>query len=1126
MSEMQPPSDEPSFAHYWAWVAREKVEQEVFRLMRTTPGIVDRSHVVEDIEAATKELVACRREHLKDLSDGWEIMEKTMNREIAIKLFNEFIAGSRTLEDFERMNFAKKNKDQQGKPRSHFPAHLNGHPMLSRASIQDLQTTGVLPTTATIYSAHTAEYFEESATDKYYDLLFGDAKAFYAILAKYNPNKNMPAARAIPMPYHPNMDKQDKDFLKWFQVTQPYIPQQSMGYAPQPHPMAMSMQQMQPMPFVGYPPMGGYMPMPMPVQQMPMQGIPMQAMPMQPMQQMQPMQMQQMPQQVQQQIPQQVPQDVVYAGNSYQKNLSNGNYGGNSEQRGNNRNQRGPYKGRNSRNEQNGRYQNGNEYYEGAPSTSARGYKKQYVEAVEKPSTSQPKDVEGEEAFPALDGQTASTSLNVDVAATEAPGTSSQASAALPTPRSFSEVVSHSASASASTADISERRATVDEEEEDTSVRPSPETPSGTSDSRSVTSESVATTSDATASSSASASTGTSASVSTPASTSASSSDPSPANAPGTPAESLPSTSELVVDTSEQTVPAAPSASHKTVAEIVQQNLSAASSPSSKRVNGVSSTQPSPAVNSNTAASSPAQNGSGTAQTTPRENSTQAKANKDNRKSGKSPKKPSMSYAQMLYPKAGGSTGSPKNKQPASPSASSASASASSGPSRPSTSQNNSPAAPVLPTDWHTVKTTKKSSDPAILSPPVQTPNTERKPAPKPAPEPVVSDEDEDNVGSDDPEAEKKREMRRLKRQRQKEENRQKKQHQKELARQESLARVEQMNEESAKEKEGETKDPAPPPKPAFDRNDIAARRRRRLELQKKSEMESNGVAADPPPLLPTGMGTAPMGASIAAGQTAMTAYALNSPFRPRNSPFSLLASNGTATLPLFLPPQEGLRTNQDLYAGAVLVNDGTEKVFNPIKLVRNHDPLVPAPKKTDFDENAEMVEKLLMFDDQDKIKSLKLNKKKRDELTGKLNTIKKMHSRVERAGQLMAYKPGRTSISTDTETRLVQLSVKLLDSSSQLTATDEKLCTEIGGRIAGCSSSFNYTNYITMLVDFAGEQAETLPETNPLRSGYATIVGRTKKYMEDTKNVFNAVSKHFDMASLQDKQEEYSLLL
>ncbi|CAL2050727.1 unnamed protein product [Caenorhabditis brenneri] len=1111
MSEMQPPSDEPSFAHYWAWVAREKVEQEVFRLMRTTPGIVDRSHVVEDVEAATKELVACRKEHLKDLLEGWEIMEKTMNKEIAVKIFNEFIAGSRTLEDFERVNFSRKYRDQQGKPRSHFPAHLNGHPMLSQMSISELHKSGVLPTTSTIYSANTAEYFEEKNTEKYYDLILGDVRVFEGVLTKHNPSPNMPPAKAIPMPYHPRMDKQDKDFLKWHQVTQPYVPApQPLAFPPQQQQMAMP--PMQHMPFVGYPPM--------PIQTMP----PMQTMaPMQPMPTfiqvpvpMQPMAMQ---------VP---PQDGTYVGTSYQKHQTNGNsYGTERRERGSHR---GGYRGKHSRVELHGRYQNGNDYNEQATS-SGRSYRTRYVDTKEEePSTSQAEEPvmeSQEEAFPALEAQVASTSLSVDVTPAEIQGTSTPVKAAsvvLPTPRSFSDVVSHSVSATASTVDISEPRATVDEEEEDPGNRPSSssaETPSGTSDSRSVTSESVATTSETatTSSTAASASSKPSTSTDTP----ATSAVPS----------SLPSTSELVVDTTEQIPPAVPQASHKTVAEIVQQSLSAAPSPSSKRVNGVNSTQASPAVKSGTAASSPAQKGSRTAQTTPRETSSQENHNTDNRKSTRSPKKPSMSYAQMLYPKLPGeSSGSSKNKKQSSSSSS-------------STPSNSQAAQKALPTDWHTVKTGKKSADPAaIVSPPARTPPLVRKPAPKPVPEPAASEDDEEDGTSDDPDAEKRREKRRNKRQLMKSENRQKKQQQKELARQESLARVEKMNGESKKEKEeekkegDEEKDPSPPPKPAFDRNDIAARRRKRLELQRKTEMESNGIptrAPSPPipivavppvvpivPMIPTKMGSNPMGAAIAAGQTAMSAYGLNSPFRPRASPFSFISPNGTAELPLYLPPQDGLRTSmQGAFAGALLLEDPVEdKKYIPVQLIRNVDPVVVKPEKTEIDENAEMVEKLLLFDSQEKVKELDLDPEDRSYIIKGLIDLKRMYGRVEKAGQLVSYKAGSSKVTTETEEKLLQLAVKLLSYRMDLNDADNKVCSDLGGKIATTSTQFNYTNFITALVSFADDRSRDAKEGS-LRRCYEQVVVLTKVYLKRTKTLYEKVASVFDFGKIKNEEEE-----
>uniref|UniRef100_A0A1I7USD1 Bromo domain-containing protein n=1 Tax=Caenorhabditis tropicalis TaxID=1561998 RepID=A0A1I7USD1_9PELO len=986
MSEMQPPPDEPSFGHYWAWVAREKLENELYRLIRTTPGLVDRSHVVEDIEAASKELVSRRREHLQELVEGWEIIERTMTKEIATRIFNEFIAGCRTLEDFERLNFSKKF-NEQGKLRNQFAQHLNGQPILSCASVPALDRTGVLPSTSIIYTP-TMEFYSEATTDKYYDMLFGDCQIFHDIMKKYNPNPNMPAPKAIPMPYHPNMDKQNRDFVKWHQVVQPYTNIQNQLFTQPPPPIQYAVSYPQ-IPYVG-----------MPIQ---MQAVP---------------------------LPMQIPPEN-FAGANYQKNQQNGFYGN-----GRGGHQRQPYKGRNEMYERNG--------YDSFENQSSSSVRTQSVE--DKKESAEMKAIVNE-AFPALSSDELSDTAEVDVAIENQPAASSQA-AVLPTPRKFSDVVSQSVSTTSSNADASEVSAPVDgKRQSDSQSIPSAEE-TRSSDSPSATSISSANTLDPTTSSSESS-----------------------AVKPSI----VPTSTALVVDTTEHNVPVAPPASHRTVAEVVQQSLSATPSPSAKR-SGVNSNQASPAVKPTYV--------KGTAQTISRERSSAEKSDVDDyhHRRHRSPKKPSVSYAQMLYPLSKKSP-KPSNDKKVSFGAQSPSA------------QSQGPSSEAHPTEWHTVKN-KKAAEPVVVSPPLQTPREARKAPQKPFEADGSSDEDEEGIASDDSEAEKKREKRRLKRQKQKEANRVIKQHEKERARKESLARSDRINQglkSSAK--------PA-----LFDPFDIQSRRKKRIQLQNQKYIRDPSPTPKPPPivtpptipiipLVPTGMGSNPIGASISAGQAAMAAYGVTAPFRNGSSPFTLIAANA-----------EGL------------ILDGVgNNTLTPVRLVRNIDVAEHVQMKTEMDENAAMLEQLLLFDALQTISPISFPAEDEQFIAKGMEDMKKMYSRVERAGQLITYRAGSSRVNSKTEEKLMSMILKLLSSRVTLEEAEMKSISEIGDRVAECSRDFNYTNYLTAIVDFSRDRAMELPEGMAIRKNYEQCISLTKLYMKRTKVLHERISLHFNLTSLTE---------
>ncbi|EFP10222.1 hypothetical protein CRE_24052 [Caenorhabditis remanei] len=1168
MSDRPPGEEQVGFAYYWLWMIKDKSQPDSYRLVRSTPGLPDMGYMVEDVEKTVKSLMRARIDQLKDLVDGWERMESGVNREVANRLLNEICSGSRTLTDFEHRNFSKKSNDvNMDKPREQFPDVLSGNPMMTGVPVSEYSYGKGLPTTGIIYSPQSEEFYTPEATTYFYDMMFGDANIFYDIIKENSRTPSMPA-KVHPMPYHPQMNLPGKtgNFQNFPQVQEMiaapvFIPQQAMNFVPAPPPQ-MPPQMAYPFQYAQFVPV-----MPM-VPAMPENGYVAQGFQqgfdpnMQP-----PQQQQQQPQQPPQQYqPQRQPQQQQYQPQQHPNQFQPRAY---NHRNNNQRNQRPRNNG--YQNEQYGRVQNGyGNNGASSSSSSAAAHKAQSASSSEeaKPPIPPP-NVTLEEVFPKLNGTDTTASLEVEVPATEAVSTTETASAVLSTPRKFSDVVSHTASSPAATANVPSTPTVKEDPVPPVVVEPvaesvvenaavpvadtapiAPTAPAATDVKESLPAEKEAAPGavfEKAESTTASSDPARSTSDSPP---TTESSQPATLESDRTSEErseesaALPATAELVVDTTEHHAPpVAPPTPHRTIAEVVQQSISSTPSPTGARVNGTSSSHQSPAVKPNkAAAASPATNGQRSTQNSQSRNRNRT----DNRKkSMESQHRPSISYAQMLYPK--------KDEKKA-PTASSSPASQSQTTTKPHSAAKSSsaPNSASTPTDWHTVKL-KKAAESAVVSPALTDCSPPRSTTPKKqpkAPEPVESEEDD--VALEDPEAEKKRQKRRRQRQKLKEDNRQKKQQEKELARQESLARVELMNGKSNGDikENGDTNGtgktwltgiclfkyifsvPVVAPPPAFDRNNLAARRKKRLELQKKSEMASsagssnNGntesLASQLPnlPMIPTGMGSNPMGASIAGGQTAMSAYGISNlphQFRGRNSPFAV-DRDGIQTLPLFLPPQEGLRTNKPS-GGPVtyMLEPGTEAnpMFIPV-LARQLDPQAPPPARTEMDENALMIEQLLIFDAKEEIQHLDVPEAERAIILIGLEEVKKMYVRVEKAGQLISYRTGSSKISDETEAKILNMMIKLLNNRVDLSEADELLVNQIGNKVAHCSQSFNYTNYLTALVDFSQERADSLPDGS-LRNNYEQSVVLTRVFLRRTRTVYETISKHFDFSKLED---------
>lgn len=588
-------------------------------------------------------------------------------------------------------------------------------------------------------------------------------------------------------------------------------------------------------------------------------------------------------------------------------------------------------------------------------------------------------------------------------------------------------------------------------------------------------------------------------------------------------------TSALRVDTSDEKILASLASSPtptRTVAEVVQQNLSATPSPAPKTV---TSAQPSPVVKSTEK--------SITVHDASKDSSTREKPKGDQNKKGKrdqQPPKPSMSYAQMLYPKE-----KEKKKEDHTPSTSSSTSGKSA-----SSQSKNSPT--VAPTDWHTVKNKKAAEPVAVESPvadqsfPALPPNQNGKSTSKPS-EPAASDNDD--VPSEDPELEKKRQKRRNKRQKAKEANKQQKQEQKQQARQESLARVEQMNGANGSVQAEE------PVKPAFDRNDLAARRRRRLELQRRSE---NPETPSPPQapsmqpsapaptrtvqsntapvfsLIPGGLGANALNASIAAGHAAMGAYGLAN--LPNRSPFSI-TKNGTNKLPLYLPPQAGLRTNQDGSPGAVVMEQDPNSTTSFVPIVvrqvppedPKHDNVDDSPpmqvaedpemKTFNADPSTSMIKQILKFDEDNVLANLELSTTEGAKISSGLEQIREMWSRVHRAGNLMSYRALSSTVPELLEGKILDLTIKLLSSEKQLTEKDIELTQKVGSRLE--NPPFSFSSASTGLLSLSNEKSETLPP-GEIREKYKAAATLTQEFLDKSEDLHSTISKYYKFPDVE----------
>ncbi|ULT83381.1 hypothetical protein L3Y34_012551 [Caenorhabditis briggsae] len=1349
------PPEENEFANYYIWLIKDRGPEELFRVIRSTPGLPDKSYLVENIEKAATQFALARVEQLKSSLEGWEGLIENMTTEVAAIMFNEFLAGSRSLEDFETRNFSKKAKGEAGgpQPRTNFPMYWTINPIYQTSTIAELRETGALPSSQIMFAPHSEEFFTEEANRMYYTRLFGNPEIFNRVLKENSKTPNMPVPKVPAMPYHPWMNKKDVREIyektvgnllgrlkqhhqeqKQQQMQEEEQPQNQqeqeqngeavpqtpqavpVGFAP--HPMTavpMGVQMFSPMQVVSpmhlspqqfkawhdglytayheYQAQRGEYQAPQQQGAQDDQQMQQQQQQLQQQQQQEQIQLQQQQQLHQQHLAMQhqirMEQQMQHDYQMQQQRMQHHFYQQQQQQQPqfhqpqrfynnqqqfhqprNFNNQRG--RGKGGRGGGGGGYQrnhNGFNPNRANTSSSVPPPQERSQPNQEEARVAEPEQVT-DQSFPKLNGDDVSANLEVNVSVHHAKqNESGEAVATVTTPRKFSDVVSHKVQAPTAVAPEKPKETIVEEtsqpengkstaeqeepeaEEEDCAVEnvdPVVENMESADESvdpaiidltigkvaKSVEAaenepqiiedmantapivEAVAKTEKPIAEDMAVKKT-TYASKIIPNPTQSAENEKETSqtvdasarkadeqlvqgnggadkpiadnvkpvngikNTNPSDTESLPSSSALVVDTSEPTPPAAaPATPHRTIAEVVQQSLSATSSPVAKRV---TSAQPSPAVKPQPTAEkswsrSPAAND--TSQGKPREQNRRGRRDQ--------PPKPSMSYADMLYPmdKKDNATGkresfTARKDNTAASSSSSSSSKSSSYIKTPVQKQ-----APIPPTDWHTVKK-KKSIDSGASSPPLLAASSSppSQAAPKPvvappspkAPEPSVSDDDDEVVNADDPEAEKKRQKRREKRQKLKQANRQQKQQVKEQARQESLARVEVMNGELNKSLAANGVNPTEPPKPAFDRNDLAARRKKRLELQRKSEFQepprtiaqtrttqssdqtplfsflsnvSNipdmpddpvpatvptpSPAPRPPtvsnvptiptipslpslPILPSltslpclpGIPNSPMNASIAAGQSAMSAYGMVNQMLPRGSPFGVTTADGSKSLPLYLPRQDGLKTNFDGPTAIMLQQDEKNKTFVPI-LVRQIGPGEPKAEKTEADHNAEMIENLLQFDADDVLPTLNIPDIEHTTISVGLEEIKKMYSRVEKAGQLLTYRTGSSKISPEQEEKMLQLAIKLLSNNVELTEKDNRYIDTIGNVVAHCSTSFNYTNYITGLVDFAKDRVDKL-QPGPLRQNYERSVVLTRVFLKKTKNLYERLSAYYD---------------
>ncbi|PIC19400.1 hypothetical protein B9Z55_024968 [Caenorhabditis nigoni] len=1339
------PPEENEFANYYIWLIRDKGPEELFRVIRSTPGLPDKSYLVENIEKAATQFALARVEQLKSSLEGWEGLIDNMTTETAAIMFNEFLAGCRSLEDFETRNFSKKEKGEAGgpQPRTNFPMYWTVNPIYQTSTIAELRETGALPSSQIMFAPHSEEFFTEEANQMYYTRLFGNPEIFNRIMKENSKTPNMPVPKVPAMPYHPWMNK--KDVREIYEKTvgkllghlkqhhqeqkqqqmqdaeQPQNQQEQeqngeavqqtpqavpVGFAP--HPMTAV-----PMGVQMFPPMQVMSPMNLspqqfkawhdslytayheyqaqrgdyqaPQQQAAQDDQQMQQQQQQLQQQQQQEQLQLQQQQLHQQhlamqhqirMEQQMQHDYqmqqqrmhfYHQQQQQQPQFHQPQRFYNNQQQfhqpRNFNNQRG--RGKGGRGGGGGGYQRNNNGYNGNranTSSSVPPPQERSQPSQEEARVPEPEQVT-DQSFPKLNGDEVSANLEVNVSVHQnEQNESEEATATVTTPRKFSDVVSHKVQAPTAVAPEEPKEAIVEEvsqlENEETAEEPEAEEENGVAENVDPVVESVESAAEGVdpaiiepvnqeamlangkvpkpeeaaaeneqhvvenktntapivktvaepekPTSEEKKTTYASKMTSHPTQSAENGKEPSqavnlaarkaeeqlvqvngaadkpivddvkPVNGIKNPnqsdTEALPSSSALVVDTSERSPPAdAPATPHRTIAEVVQQSLSATPSPVAK-----STAQPSPAFKVHPASRSPALN-----------DASQGKPREQNRRGRRDqPPKPSMSYAEILYPmeKKDNSSGKREHYTARKDNTASSTSSSSS-----KSSYNKTPVqkqAPIPPTDWHTVKK-KKSIDSGASSPPLPavSSSSPSQAAPKPvvappspkAPEPAVSDDDDEVVNADDPEAEKKRQKRREKRQKLKQANRQQKQQVKEQARQESLARVEVMNGELNKSLTANGVNPAEPPKPAFDRNDLAARRKKRLELQRKSEFQepprtiaqtrttqssdqtplfsflsnvSNipdipddpvpaaiptpAKAPRPPtvsnvptiptipslpglPILPSltslpclpGIPNSPMNASIAAGQSAMSAYGMVNQMLPRGSPFGVTTADGSKTLPLYLPTQEGLKTNFDGPTAIMLQQDEKNKTFVPI-LVRQIGPGEPKAEKTEADHNAEMIENLLQFDADDVLPTLNIPDIEHTTISVGLEEIKKMYSRVEKAGQLLTYRTGSSRISPEQEEKMLQLAIKLLSNNVELTEKDNRYIDTIGNVVAHCSTSFNYTNYITGLVDFAKDRVDKL-QPGPLRQNYERSVVLTRVFLKKTKNLYERLSAYYD---------------
>uniref|UniRef100_A0A8R1HJ18 Uncharacterized protein n=1 Tax=Caenorhabditis japonica TaxID=281687 RepID=A0A8R1HJ18_CAEJA len=985
--------EEPNFAYFWGWVARENLEEDLFRFIATTPGLDDQTWMVKDVEEAVRQFSAARKSHIQDILNGWDLMERGMNKEIARQVFNEIAAGCRTLTDFENRNFSKKN---ESKPRAQHPQYLSGNPMMLKWSFEQIQEQGLFPTTPQIYGHQSQDFFSQQTNSLYYDMLLGDSKVFDNILKNNQRNPNMPQSRIHPIPYHPNMQQQiQKQHGPYPQKFQPaynnYVsPAQPMQYiAPAQVPQ------------ISYQMVPQFMPMPMTI------GVPLGPMQV-------PMHAQMHPQMMQPMQPMQEPMLVesAFAGQNYQQILlPNGNVQNGNNQRGHSNSSRGRKSKKHQSQQPRNVLENENVTTSSSSSSSTvhnaqstaseeDGLVAQSVEFIddgEQGPSQEPNDEKHDDA---------------DVSKRDDNTTEVKESAApviLPFVRKFSDVVSRHVSSSGSRAsssnDPSELVANVVDEED---IAP-------------------------------------------------------------------------VLSTSKQSTPSVTRTSQRTAAEVVQQSLSVATPPI-KNHSGPGQPQPSPTAK--------------TLLVSPKPASTvfsPVSKHKGGYSEYRQQKRPSVSYAQML------------NVVPGNEFISSSSSSS----PRENSVKKNKAGVSQETGDWHTVNP-KKAAEPIVLVPEYVPKPQHQISTSKPVTlEPSVSEEEDDDVKTDDSDAEKKRQRRRNKRQKIKEEHRQQKQTEKEVARQESIAKVNATNGDASQQ----------PPPPVFDRNNLAARRRKRLELQRKTDhsdsFSGNEVIPTPPTSAPPSApvsgfsGGNSLGPSISAGQTAMAAYGLSNHFRQSSRQFAIIAPNANSTLPIFLPPMVTLEK-----AKIEELENGAEDDL-PIQLARKIDPNEPQQEPTEVDENAKMIERLLMFDSLEKLYSLKICDADRMAITKGLDDVKRMYVRVEKAGKLVTYKFGSSKVSQKHEENLMQLAIKLLSNKVELSASDDAMATGVAEKVSSISAEYNYTNFLTVLLDFTQRRARELPDGTNLRKNYEQSVVLTKVFLKRTKTLYEKIAKFYDFSTI-----------